>query len=313
MDNKFPMKAVSLRTNLSPHVIRVWEKRYQAVTPKRSPTNRRLYSEEDVERLLLLRRATELGHSIGQIARLPREELIDLLGNAALRSGSGAGMERGAPAASRKPVDMDELFDAVKRFDVQALEQSLSRAEVTMSRPQLIEKVIVPLIYKVGEGWHSGELRIAHEHLATSVIRSFVGNLNGAANLPPSAPCVIVTTPAGQIHEMGALVVSATALSMGWRVIYLGPNLPAEEICAATEQNNARLVALSLVYPSNDLHLRDELVKLRRLLPEETKIVVGGRAASGYRDILDTIGAEVALSIAELNKFLEIMSIQQSA
>lgn len=309
MKNKYPMKAASLRANLSPHVIRVWEKRYQAVMPERTPTNRRLYSEEDVERLLLLRRATEAGHSIGQIAHLSREELIELLKNA----GPAVLLERGSSAASRKPLDLDELMEAIKRFDVQALEQSLSRAEVTMSRPQLIEKVIVPLIYRVGDGWHSGELRIAHEHLTTSVIRSFVGNLNGAANLPHSAPSIIVTTPTGQIHEMGALVVSAAALSMGWRVIYLGPNLPAEEICVAAEQNNAMLVALSLVYPSNDLHLRDELVKLRRLLPEESKIIVGGRAAPGYHDVLEKIGAHVAESIAELSKLLEILSIQPPA
>ena len=65
-----PMKVVSLRTGLSPHVIRIWERRYKAVVPDRSSTNRRLYSEDDIERLSLLRRATNAGYAIGQIAGL---------------------------------------------------------------------------------------------------------------------------------------------------------------------------------------------------------------------------------------------------
>src|SRR5581483_1087908 len=65
------IKSVARRTGLSAHVIRIWEKRYGAVKPERTGTNRRLYSEEQVERLSLLRELTQAGHSIGAIATLP--------------------------------------------------------------------------------------------------------------------------------------------------------------------------------------------------------------------------------------------------
>ena len=75
----YTMKAVALKTGLSAHVIRAWEKRYRAVTPKRTPTNRRAYTTEDIDRLLLLRRATLAGRSIGQIAVLPTDQLRELV------------------------------------------------------------------------------------------------------------------------------------------------------------------------------------------------------------------------------------------
>ena len=69
---------VARRTGLSAHVIRIWEKRYGAVKPERTPTNRRVYSEDQIERLDLLCRVTQAGHSIGHVAKLPTESLRKL-------------------------------------------------------------------------------------------------------------------------------------------------------------------------------------------------------------------------------------------
>ena len=69
-EGKHPIQIVARRTGLTPDVIRVWERRYEAVLPRRTSTNRRLYSDRDVERLQLLRRATLAGRRIGDVARL---------------------------------------------------------------------------------------------------------------------------------------------------------------------------------------------------------------------------------------------------
>ena len=73
-----PIKIAVHRTGLNSHTIRIWEKRYGAVTPARSATNRRLYSDADITRLQLLQQATQSGHSIGQIARMPDASLRQL-------------------------------------------------------------------------------------------------------------------------------------------------------------------------------------------------------------------------------------------
>lgn len=303
MKDLHPIKVVARRTGLSAHVIRAWEKRYQAVTPRRTETNRRVYSGDDIERLILLRRATLGGRSIGQVAPLPTEELRELV----LADESA---QRLAPGGDRKETSVTPLLqqslEAVERLDSESLRASLERASVSLSRPALVQEVIAPLLHQVGEAWRDGTLRVAHEHLASALVRTFLGNMNGGFPHTQETPNLVVTTPAGQLHELGALLVATTGASEGWRVTYLGPNLPADEIASAVEQSEARALALSLVYPPDDPHLKDELRLLTKLVsPSSVSLLVGGRAAGGYTDVLEEIGAVHLADLDTLRSHLE--------
>jgi methylmalonyl-CoA mutase cobalamin-binding domain/chain len=122
-----------------------------------------------------------------------------------------------------------------------------------------------------------------------------------------SAPGLVVATPAGQLHELGAVMVAAAAANLGWRVTYLGTSLPAAEIAGAALQNRARAVALSLVYPEDDPQLPQELEALRRFLPADMQIVTGGRAAPSYGEVLHHIGAAISLDLDEFSRLLDGM------
>jgi methylmalonyl-CoA mutase cobalamin-binding subunit len=143
-----------------------------------------------------------------------------------------------------------------------------------------------------------------HEHLATAVIRTFLGNFSHGYALGENAPRIVITTPAGQLHELGALLVAATADNHGWRVSYLGPSLPSEEIVGAALLSRARAVALSIVYPEDDSSLEPELRQLRLLLPSEIALITGGRAAHSYASVLNEIQA---MQTQDLSTFCEIL------
>lgn len=305
IEQEYPIKIVARRTGLTLHVIRVWEKRYGAVLPTRTPTNRRLYSDADIERLLLLRRATLAGHNIGQVAQLPKERLLALV--SADEAVASPPLQSVSPSSDESSAQshLNACMAAVERLDAEALEAALMRAAVTLSQPALIDWIVIPVMQKIGDLWREGSLRVAHEHLASAVVRTFLGNMRGGFEILASAPNLIVATPAGQVHELGALIVAVTAASEGWRVTYLGPNLPAEEIAGAAQQNEAKAVTLSIVYPADDPRLRDELRKLRRCLAEETVLLVGGRAAGSYSDVLGAIGAVKLNDMASLRAKLE--------
>jgi methylmalonyl-CoA mutase cobalamin-binding domain/chain len=132
---------------------------------------------------------------------------------------------------------------------------------------------------------------VSHEHAAAAVIRSVLGNILNGQELSPNAPNILVSSPSGQLHELGALLVAVTASNFGWRVTYLGPNLTAEEMAGAAIQSQAKAVALSIIYPANDLYVIQELHKLRNYLPDNIHIIVGGRAAFSYRKTLEEINA----------------------
>jgi DNA-binding transcriptional MerR regulator/methylmalonyl-CoA mutase cobalamin-binding subunit len=302
---KYPIKVVSQMTGLSVHVIRAWERRYNVVEPDRTDTNRRLYSEEDIEKLKLLNDALRLGHHIGGVANLSLAELRSLSSKEA-KSTSEIKNDF-APLSSDKIVEdfLSESLEAIKNYNAKKLESILLNASSKLTQPKLIESFIIPLVYKVGELWHSGEIRVANEHLASSAIRGFLYNLLESYSLSNSAPVLVSGTPRGQEHELGALIAGVVAASSGWKVTYLGSNLPAEEISAVVSHLNARVVALSLVYPNDDLHLKRELKKFEHLLPAGVSLIVGGRAAHGYYDVLNEIGALIVKDTKQLRTQLE--------
>ena len=296
-DIEHTIKAVSLRTGLSAHVIRVWEKRYGAVKPQRTGTNRRLYSEDEVQRLELLHQATRAGHNISQASKLSTDKLREVLIQSAPAKTFNSGPRNGA---ATKPDDamLGDCLEAVRQLDAVALDGALERALVRFGHMGLLSRVVAPLSQRIGEHWQAGDLTAAHEHFLSAALRTFLGQSVRQSALPESAPVIVVATPAGQLHELGAVMVAAAAANLGWRVTYLGTNLAAAEIAGAATQNRARVVALSMVYPEDDRTLAVELSSLRRYLPPETRILAGGRAASAYSETLDTIGA---LRIADLH------------
>jgi methanogenic corrinoid protein MtbC1 len=307
---RYGIKVVARRTGLTLHVIRIWEKRYHAVSPLRTDTNRRLYSEAEIERLILLRQATLAGHAIGQVAPLSNERIQTLLSTEKGPALPTPKTENAKVDAASTQFHLDTCIAAVKRLDAEALEAALLRATVVFSKPVLIDQILIPLIHEVGDLWREGTLRVMHEHLTTSVVRTVWGNIKNGVELPASAPRLIVTTPAGQVHELGALLAASVATTVGWRVTYLGPNLPAEEIAAAVAQNQAKIVALSIVYPTDDLHLEQELKLLRSYLPPEVVIIVGGRASGNYREILNAIGAVNITDMASFRAMLETLRLR---
>jgi methylmalonyl-CoA mutase cobalamin-binding subunit len=140
------------------------------------------------------------------------------------------------------------------------------------------------------------------------VVRAFLNRAARPFAGVQDAPVLIVVTPIGQLHELGAGLVAAVAANLGWRAVYLGSGLGAADIAGAARQNHARAVALSIVYPADDPNLPDELVRLRELLPG-TAIIAGGRAMPAYRGILDKIEAIQSQDLANLGSILDDLRI----
>lgn len=298
------IRTVSKRTGLSPHVIRVWEKRYQAVEPTRTSTNRRVYSDAEVERLSLLREITNSGHSIGNVATLPTEKLRELAHQALEQKPARELKPPASATSSPGTLLVEECVEAVKALNPKALQDVLVRGSVLLGLQGLLQVVVAPLAQTLGELWRDGTITAAHEHFATAVLRTQLGQMTKGFAEPDNAPTLIVCTPAGQLHELGALLAGATSSSLGWRVAYLGTSLPAAEIAGAAIQRRARAVALSVVYPEDDPRLEPELIRLRELLPANITILVGGRAMNAYRPVLDRIGA---LQMQDLNQLSDTL------
>lgn len=298
---RHPIGVAAARTGLTPSVIRVWERRYGAVEPDRSDGGHRLYSDAEIERLDLLNRLTQRGHRIGGVADLSTSELRDLLRqhpDARMEAGPEGGRDPtapGGPPAAPSPREPAEVrvhaLEAIHTFDAPALDALLRRAALSRSTGAFVEEILVPLMREVGEEWENGRLGPAEEHMASAVVTRISGWLLDNLDVSQGAPSMLVATPAGHVHALGALWAAVLAAAAGWRVTYLGPDLPAEEIAAAAHATGARVVALGLVYPREDEGVRAELRAVASRLPDGVTLIGGGAGVASYRDVLDGVGA----------------------
>jgi hypothetical protein len=302
--HRHPIQVVSRRTGLSADVIRAWEKRYAVVVPLRTGTRRRLYSDADVDRLRLLTRATLTGRTIGQVAFLTPAALAALVRSdgapAALADGAGPAARAAVGAAVSTPErstatlpQLAEALDAVVRFDVAALDVSLRRAALVLSGESFVDGLVVPFWDAVLDGVRGGTLRAAHEYVALSALRRSLAWVVEAATSPLSPVELVVATPSGQPHDLGALVTAAVAATEGRRAVFVGAGLPAETIGEAAVRLGARGVALSLGLAAGDRVMPRELRRLRDVLPAGVTILVEGAAADARRAVLREIDAVV--------------------
>jgi MerR family transcriptional regulator, light-induced transcriptional regulator len=282
---RHPMGVVVQRTGLTPHVLRAWERRYGAVTPGRTEGGQRLYSDTDVVRLRLLKRATEGGRAIGAVAAMPTEEVARLVGeDARARENGGEALavagRTGEPEVERA---LRLCLGAAERLDGGGLRAELMRSVVRVSVWNFVSGVVHPLLVRVGELWEAGALRPAQEHVVSAAVRQVLDWLLADLAVREEGPLLVLGTVDGELHEFGAMLAGVVATDAGWRVLYLGASLPASELALAAERSGARAVGVSVVSQGGPdaARARRELATLRGLLPGTVGVWVGGRRSGG--------------------------------
>jgi methanogenic corrinoid protein MtbC1 len=264
-----------------------------------------MYAQSDVLRLKLLAEATRAGKSISRLVQLDNSQLVDLVAKesrnthkGSLPSHDGYGTLAGQPF-------FEGAFQAMLVLDTEALDTTYQAALVKLGDQGFLRQLITPLARAIGERWRAGLLTAAQEHFFTAMSKVFLWNLTRKYSPHQSAPRIVVGTPAGQLHDLGAVIVAAAAANNGWRVSYVGAGLPAFELAGAVAITNASALALSIVYPEDDPKLASELEQLERLLPESTRLFVGGRASHAYLSALRQNRTRVLNSLEEFDTELD--------
>lgn len=269
----YPIRVAARKTGLTTATLRAWERRYGAVAPDRTDSGQRSYSEEDVRRLRLLRDLVDGGRAISQVSDLSNPELEDLL-----RHDSPPGVDAQTRRRFNGGPDpiLSEALGAVRALDPTGLERVLRRGCLDVGPIDFVDRVLVPLLVSMGEEWREGSLGPASEHLASGVIRRILDWLLTTLAPPDQGPLLVLATPAGQVHEFGALLAGVVAAGAGWRVAYLGPDLPSGEIVRGAVGLGAQAVALSVLRPKEEPGIFGEIEAIRSGLPGSVSLFVGG-------------------------------------
>ena len=283
----YSLGAVSRLTGLSEHVLRAWERRYHAVQPLRTPGGTRRYRESDVARLRLLRGAVESGHAIREVAGLPDAEL--------------ARRSRLAPAAAPRPL-LAPILEAIEALDAEAVERLLGLQLAAFGPSRFVRQVASPLLVEVGDRWHAGRLPGACEHLARPTLRRLLGGCLRRPAAAAHAPPVLFTTPPGERHDLGTLMAAVTAVDAGGHPVFLGGDLPVQEVLGAVRALGAAAVAVGVCLREG-APLGASVAALRAALPPSVELWVGGPGAEALElppgaariEDLDDLERKVAL------------------
>jgi DNA-binding transcriptional MerR regulator len=264
-ETSYSLGAVSRLTGLSPHVLRAWERRHQAVSPLRTAGGTRRYREPDVARLRLLAAATAAGHPIRDVAGLSEAEL---------RRRIGGPREESHPPLGR-------ILEAIDRLDAEQTERLMGLQLAARGPRGFVEAVVEPLMREVGDRWEKDRLCVSAEHLASASVRNLLGSALLLMPHSSHSPPVLFTTLPGEHHELGALACTLVALDIGANAIYLGPDLPTGEIVAAAGATRASAVAVS-TSECTPVRQRERAVReLRRALPRDVAFWLGGGGSEG--------------------------------
>ncbi|RJX34605.1 MAG: MerR family transcriptional regulator [Desulfurivibrio sp.] len=275
----YKIGTLAKKTGYSPNLLRVWEKRYGFLAPLRGAGGQRLYPEEDLRLLLVIRSELAKGRSIGELAQLGRAALLLTAGVAA---GDGTARQP-QPATGQEGYGtfIGPIVEAAAAMDLPALTAGLDQAFSRLSPEVVVHQIITPAMEKIGSEWARGEVSVAGEHMVSSLVEHRLRNLleaSGPAVAASSAqtPVICACFPEEQ-HRLGILTIAYCLARQGMSVLYLGAALPFAALARAIKQVGAGSVWLSVTSPEILQGNRRQLLDLLAAYPQ-VGFILGGQA-----------------------------------
>ena len=305
-----PIQVAARRSGLSVELIRAWERRYRAVKPLRTQNQRRLYRDEDIERLRLLARATDAGRRIGDIAQLSTVELQTMVEGDEQAAVRVPTLSSPRPRTDAVMEYFDRCIEAIDMLDPERLAETLNDAEKNLAELFMQEDLVAPLIQHMRDECRNGTLRIAQKHMAEGVIRSHL--LNYATDPGTGSAFRVVVAGRTGTDELPQLRLAVAARAYGWRPILLGSGLAADEIAYAAERSRALCTAIA-AHPADDALLPNELRKLRRVAPEGYPILLHGSNLKFFEAVIDDARITPTQTFGELRLALGRVQLDAQA
>lgn len=286
-----PIQAVERETGVSKELLRMWERRYRFPTPARDHQGDRIYTQEQISKLRLLRRLIDVGFRPGKIIGMQIDELENLL------------RSRYSKRIESTPELEQELIENLKGKDPHLLREYLSHQLVKMGLQTFILEFLQHANPLVGDAWMRGVIEVHEEHLYTEQVQSLV---RGAiANLRPatSAPRIMLTTAPNENHTLGVLMVEAMLRLDDVDAICFGPMMPVRDIVQAAQKHHMEIVGISFSTSFPTSHAIEFLEDLRFRLPADVNIWAGGNSLRSTRRSVD--GVDVFHDLDSIRKAVQ--------
>jgi methanogenic corrinoid protein MtbC1 len=284
----YNMKAVEQQTGISAATLRAWERRYSLVEPKRTASGYRLYSDRDVALLRWVRTQMDEGLTVSRVVAM-LENLRDNSDPIWVESGDGqVPVKYDTPLPPKSLVQ--PLFQALVDLDDDRADEIIDQAFAMYTMPTVYVDLIAPTLVEIGEAWHRGAIFVATEHFAASYVRGRLLALFQAYPRRPEMPMLFVGCAPKEWHELGALIFAVMLRQQGFDAVYLGQDVPLDDMIQAASQEHPAMVCFSANSPTTALNLRDAQSRLQTLEPPSPLLGYGGRAFDDDPELRRLVG-----------------------
>lgn len=297
----FPIRTLAELTGVPATTLRTWELRYGLIRPKRTGSGHRRYTAADAELIYQIKDLLNNGCSIRQAIKTIRQTGLE-----------PPSEDESDSAETKSAIDQwaqyqEMMIHAIENYSAENMDLVYNRVLSLYPVDEVMTHLIVPLFEELGRRWDKWEGGIAEEHFASTYLRNKLGvRLNEEPALPSGKPFIATCFPQEQ-HELGLILFCLAALSQGYRPIYLGPDLPFQQIPSAAESSRSVAVVLSAKFPQR---LKKRQMQDLKALGESLTlpIFVGGNfAVDNIQDISACKAIPLELDLKKAIKKLDSM------
>lgn len=288
----YSIKNLEEISNQKAHTIRIWEQRYGLLTPRRTDTNIRYYDDKQLKKLLNVCALMGEGMKISKISKLSDTQINDAI-------------QKIITDSAEKEVQFETIINqaiiAVSAFDEMSFDKIFSNAILRFGLKDTYLKVIYPMLVRIGLMWSKDDIMPAQEHFFSNLIKQKLFSAIDATPLAANSNQTwVLFLPETESHEIGLLLANYILRSNGKKVIYLGQNVPYENLNKVVESCKPTHIYTFFVrnHPDENIdHLVNQLVKHHK----GSKICI-----SGKHSILEKVAQKYKVEwIKELSSLIE--------
>ena len=239
----FSIRDLENLSGIKAHTIRIWEKRYNLLSPERTSTNIRTYSLASLQKLLNVTLLYNNGYKISKIAKIPEEEIPQVVRELVAKN-------------STKSHALNAFKLSMINFDLAMFQRTYNNLLVDRSFRDIFWEVFIPLLNELGLLWQTDTISPAHEHFITNLIKQKIyTSTEKIQTIEPSKKdkVFVLFLPENEIHEIGLLFINYEIILRGYKTVYLGQTMPLENLVDLKKYyTNLHFLSYFTVVPTKD-------------------------------------------------------------
>ena len=259
----YSIKDLEVLSGIKAHTIRIWEKRYHLLEPKRTDTNIRFYSDDDLRKMLNVSLLVKNGFKISKVAKWAPEKIKE---NVLQVTGS----------KTSENDYIDRLMLHMINFDNISFSRLSDEIIGTLGLEDAVSKVFFEFFVRIGTYWMVGSVFPAQEHYVTNIFRQkLIAEIDKLGDESKKGTSILFFLPENEMHELSLLFYAYMAKKLGYNVIYLGQFVPYEDLLKIQEKVEVEHVFTAFINSIEKEELEQYLVDLKNLFDKQKVFITG--------------------------------------